>query len=520
MRKFLLTLFLGGFLAFSLSCPGFSEPEKEEQPSEAQAQAQVEAPSQEGATEKANVPQEASITEQTVMVDGEPLTYQARTELMPLFDDSGEEIARVFYVAYSLSDRDPVERPVTFAFNGGPGSSALFLHLGAFGPKSVKTAPSGIGLPKPPYVLEDNPHTLLDVTDLVFIDPVGTGYSRPSDSEDVRFLGVAEDIHWVAQFIRMYLTRENRWGSPVYLAGESYGGVRGTGLASALMDIGVMPSGVVLVSPVASYGDLVPDSSNDRPFIHDLPSMAAVAWYHRRLPKDLQSLPLAEVVSKARDWANGPYLAALWKGNGLSEEERSEVVSQLSRLTALPERDIRSLNLRIPTSVFLSGLLQDRREMISRYDGRLTGPGGWYDYGEDPMFTVGGAPYQTAFMHYLINDLEFLSDREYFSSSSEVIYNWNFQSGSESFVGYPNTVDLLASAMRRSDFLKVFVAIGSYDLTCTYDSILYTLGRLDVPSKRLSENVTVKVYDGGHMMYSNPQAKAELKADLAEFFRR
>nr|WP_321500729.1 hypothetical protein [uncultured Dethiosulfovibrio sp.] len=517
MKKFLLTLLLGLSLTLSLPFSGYSEPEKEEQPS----QPQVEVPSQDDASpEKAVVPQDASITEHTVIVDGEPLTYEARAELMPLFDESGEEVARVFYVGYSQVDQDPVDRPITFAFNGGPGSSALFLHLGAFGPKSVRTTPSGIGLPRPPYVLEDNPQTLLDVTDMVFIDPVGTGYSRPSDVEDDRFFGVAEDIHWVAQFIRMYLTRENRWGSPVYLAGESYGGVRGTGLASALMDIGIMPSGIILVSPVANYGDLVPDSGNDRPFIHDLSAMAAAAWYHNRLPEDLQSLPLSEVVAKVRDWANGPYMAALWKGNLLGEEEVSQVVSQLARFTSLPERDIRSLNLRIPTSVFLSGLLQDRREMISRYDGRLTGPGGWYNYGEDPMFTVGGAPYQTAFMHYLINDLDFSSDREYFSSNSEVIYRWNFQSGSESFVGYPNTVDLLASAMRRSDFLKVFVAIGHYDLTCTYDSILYTLGRLDVPSKRLSENVTVKVYDGGHMMYSNPQAKGELKEDLAEFYRR
>ncbi len=511
MKKGSLGIVFALFLALTWSCPVFSGTEKEDPSSESPD-------TQSDSSEKAFIPQEASVTDHHVTVGGKKITYSARTELMPLFDESGEEIARIFYVAYSRTGGDAKNRPVTFAFNGGPGSSALFLHLGAFGPRTVKTAPGGIGLPRPPYMLEENPHTILDRTDLVFIDPVGTGYSRSSDPEDPRFLGVSEDILWVAQFIRMYLTRESRWGSPVCIAGESYGGVRATGLASVLMEMGIMPSGIILVSPVASYGDLIPDSSNDRPYVHDVAAMAAAAWYHGRLPEDLQRLPLEELTEKAGKWANGPYLKALWAGNDIGKEEFEAVVRELSRYTALPERDIKSLNLRVPVEVFLSGVLQDKRLMLSRYDARLTGPGGWYNYEEDPMFTVGGAPYQTAFMRYLIKDLGFSSDREYLSSSSEVINRWNFCSGSESFVGYPNTVELLASAMRRCDFLKVFVAMGAYDLTCTADSIRYTISRLDVPKDRLKENVTIRTYDGGHMMYSNPDALSKLKSDLEAFF--
>jgi len=513
MKKYYLTLLLGAFILTCLSSVGWAETEKDVVAPEEQPR------SQEVVPEKAIVPLDASVTDHTVTVAGKKLNYRARAELMPVFDDKGDEMGRVFYVAYSRTKVSGKDRPVTFAFNGGPGSSSLFLHMGAFGPKVVKSSPDGIGLPRPPYVVQDNEDTILEDTDLVFVDPIGTGFSRgfdPDSSES--FWGVSEDVASVAQFIRMYLTREGRWGSPIYIAGESYGGIRATGLASALMDMGIMPSGIILVAPVASYGDLVPDSSNDRPYIHALPAMAAAAWYHGKLPEDLQSLPLEKVLYNARDWASGTYLKALWDGNGLSEEEFEAVLEGLNRYTSLPERDIKSLNLRVPPAVFLSGLLQDDRLMISRYDTRLTGPGGWYDYGEDPMFTLVGAPYYTAFMSYLRDELDFSTDREYLSGNDEALYRWNFQSGSEAFVGYPNTVDLLASAMRRCDFLKVFVAMGAYDMTCTADSILYTLGRLDVPVERLKENVTVKTYDGGHMMYTNPSAKAALKSDLDRFF--
>ncbi len=455
-----------------------------------------------------------------VAIGGRSIAYEAQSERMPLFDDEGRLVAWVFYVAYTRLNQGSVHRPVAFVFNGGPGASSLFLHMGALGPMCVKTLPDGIGFPKPPYLVEENPDSLLDQADLVFIDPVGTGFSRAEDHEKgPRFWGVEEDAEWVSQFIRMYLTREKRWGVPVYLIGESYGGMRATEMVPILMEKGIMPSGLVLISPAVSYGELICDDSNSRPFIHTLPVMAAAAWYHGRLSDDLQGMPLDRLLTEVHSWANGPYLSALWAGNGLSQDEFDAVVTRLARYTAMPESLIRRCNLKIPSNEFVAELLLDRKEYLSQYDVRVTSPGGWGNYEKDPMFTLTGAPYYTAFMAYLQEYLQFDTDQEYRTFSKAARRDWDFESGQQKEVGYPNTVSSLAQAMRRNEHFRVFVAMGVYDMVCCPDSVLYSLGRLDVPRERLLRNITVRSYDGGHMMYTNPKARSALKADLSRFLQ-
>ncbi len=287
-------------------------------------------------TSKESLPApEPSKTSQQVTIDGKVISYDATAELMPLFDNPQEEIARIFYVDYrrtDLTSEDEALRPVSFAFNGGPGSSALMLHLGLLGPRTVKTTPEGLKMPSPPYLVEENPDSLLDVTDLVFVDPVGTGYSRANNEEDLeKFWGVKEDARAVAEFIRMYLTRNNRWGAPIYLIGESYGGIRATTMAKELAETGIVPSGIVLISPAVSYGEMQNDSGNHRPFIHNLTTMALAARYHKKLSPELAHLESEEFTRKVRAWAQNDYARALWKGNALSSRDFEETARRGGR---------------------------------------------------------------------------------------------------------------------------------------------------------------------------------------------
>ncbi len=257
-----------------------------------------------GPDESYVLPSEPSVTSHEITLDGSALEYKATAGFMPIFDQAGKQKADMFYVAYEVPGEKDEKRPVTFAFNGGPGAAALWLHLGAFGPKTVSMDPSGTVLPEPPFSLKDNANTLLSQSDLVFVDPVGTGFSRavPEEEAAKEFWGVRSDIVSVGEFIRMYLNRNDRWNARVFIAGESYGGLRAPGLVSYLQDMGAMPSGIILVSPAPSYGDLMPDRTNERPFVHLLPAMAAGALYHGKAGKSLPS-DRQEFLKKARKWA-------------------------------------------------------------------------------------------------------------------------------------------------------------------------------------------------------------------------
>lgn len=488
-----------------------------------------EAPSAEETFSSGNVaiaafPEEPVVTRHRGTFGGRNLAYTATAGLMPLFDGrSGDERGRLFYVAYQAEGVKRLEtRPITFVYNGGPGSPSLWLHMGLLGPKRSPVTDDGLTHPRPPYGTVDNGESLLDITDLVFIDPVGTGFSQttpPGDDEAGQaFWGVWEDVEWVAEFIRLFLSRNDRWQSPLFLVGESYGGMRSCGLASQLQDLGIEPAGIVLVAPAVSYGELESDSANDRPYVHALPTMTAAAWAHGRLAPPLQALSLDEVVERAERFAFGPYRDALWKGAALADEERTALSRKLAELTGLPAPFWLRWNLRVDIDRFAGELLADERRFVSLYDSRLTGHGSEYRLWEDPLMARVGTAFVTAFQGYLQQDLEYLTDWSYKTSGDEAFHNWNWLSGMENgFRGSPNTIRELELAMRRNPWMKIFVAMGRYDLVCPVDSVVYSLNRIDVPAETF-RNVTFRTYPAGHMMYLHEESLKNLKKDLAAFY--
>jgi len=314
------------------------------------------------------------ITHHEIHVGGRVLHYTATTGLMPIRNSDNDEVeANIFFVAYTLDNAGP-NRPLMFSFNGGPGSASIWLHMGAIGPRRVKMLPDG-SMPPPPFELIDNQQTWLDQTDLVFIDPVGTGYSRASKKDLAKkFYGVKGDISSVGEFIRLYLSRYQRWTSPMFLVGESYGTTRAAGLSGYLIDKGVALSGVVLVSSVLNFQTLGFSSGNDLPYELYLPSYASTAWFHKKLPPDLQQKDLQSVLREAEQFASGPYASALGKGDNLSAQERQGIVDQLARLTGLDRNIIEENDLRVAQRTFSAELLRHKRKIVGRLDSRFTGP--------------------------------------------------------------------------------------------------------------------------------------------------
>ncbi len=316
-----------------------------------------------------------SVTEHEVKVGEGTLKYRATAGTMAMKDEAGKAKASVFFVAYEKIAAEaiaPEKRPITYLFNGGPGAAAVWLHMGAAGPRRVALSEQGEP-PAPPYKLVDNDQTWLDLSDLVFIDPVGTGFSRPAQGEaKEQFFGVEEDVRWVADFIRLYTTKYERWTSPKFLAGESYGTTRAAALADYLPSrYGIDLNGIILISTVLNFGAIQPSEGNDLPFVLYLPTYTATAWYHKKLPADLQA-DLKKAMDEARQWSLGEYTAALAKGNSLSGDERKAVVQKLSRYTGLTAEYIEKANLRISPGGFQKTLLADQRLVVGRFDGRLT----------------------------------------------------------------------------------------------------------------------------------------------------
>jgi len=475
----------------------------------------------------ANPENDTKVTYHTLLINNnEEITYSATVGFIPIIDQKNQtEQARIFYIAYNRQGIENLEkRAVTFAFNGGPGAASMMLHLGVLGPRVVEKSADGTRLIAPPFRLVDNPNTLIDITDLVFIDPVGTGYSRVTDGTDpTQFWGVNEDIHCVAQFIQLYLNKNGRSTSPVFIAGESYGGVRGAGLAKVLQDIGVYPSGLIFISPVFDLGTIQWSSLDDRALALTIPTYAAAAWYHKKIDPDYQG-DLDLVLREVRAWVEDHYLKALWKGSAMNEEERDKIVEKLSQYTGIAEDFIREKNLRVYEDDFASELLNNAGLALGIYDIRVTFPGNYTDE-DDPSYFLIGGPFKSCMANYLKDDLQFESNLSYLSGSAEVYEKWNWESGRPASkyegtvsLGYPDISDQLSKSMRRSDFLKVFIASGIYDLECPYDSVLYSVNHLDLPAER-RDNITHRVYMGGHMLYTNPEAHAQLKKDLHEFYK-
>ncbi len=457
------------------------------------------------------------VRQQEIKLGRRTLKYTTVVGRMPLKNDAEEIEAQIFFTAYTLGHGDADrKRPLTLVFNGGPGSASVWLHLGALGPKRVKMHDEG-WMPAPPYQLVDNEQTWLEQTDLVFIDPVGTGYSRAAKPDlNKKYWNIKGDLESVGEFIRIYLTRYNRWTSPLFLCGESYGTTRAAGLAGHLIDKGIAFNGIILISTILNFQTADFDRGNDLPYALFLPTYAATAWYHKMLPAALQRRPLREVLGEVELWAENEYTSALMRGDRISNEEKQAVINRLSHLTGLTPTFVDQSNLRIHIMRFCKELLRDQRRTVGRLDSRFTGLDALAvtempDF--DPSLSAITPPYTAMMTDYARNELGYETDLAYETLSFAVNEGWEWDRGK-----YADTSEALRSALAKNPFLKVFVAMGYYDLATPHFAAQYTLAHMDIdPSLR--GNIHTADYEAGHMLYLDIKSLAKLKLDVHAFIK-
>lgn len=455
------------------------------------------------------------VTEHESSIGGRLVRYRASTGTLRLLDDAGKPRADIFCIAYERLPLDAT-RPVAFVFNGGPGAASVWLHLGTCGPKRIELDDRGMVLPLPGRLV-DNEESWLDLLDLVFIDPVGTGFSRAVEGQKPeQFWGVEQDASAVGDFVRAWLTRNDRWLSPKFLVGESYGTTRAARMSDLLLDRhGIALNGIVLVSMVLDFNTLRTTPTNDVPFPLYLPTYAATAWYHERLAGELQRRPLREVVAAAERFAMDEYLPALAVGDRLEVSRRAKLVADLARWTGLEPSFIDRCDLRIDPGDFRKQLLISRREVIGRFDARVTGAdpdarsiGTWFD----PSYTAYLALYTATMQDYVRRSLGFQSPLPYEVMGR--VGGWDFNPGG----GPLNVGGNLRSSMIKNPHLRVMVCSGYYDLATPHFAADITLSRLDLPPV-LRNQVWTRYYEGGHMMYHVPAARVQLKRDVEQFIR-
>ena len=463
-------------------------------------------------------PPQLSVTQHSIEIDGQEISFDATAGKMEMKNDAGEHKANIFFVAYTKQNSEATDRPVTFCFNGGPGSASVWLHLGMLGPQRVKINDDATPM-MPPHELIDNPHCLLDKTDLVFIDPVSTGYSRPAKGQNKKqFHGYDEDIRSIGQFIHDYTTKYGRWGSAKFLLGESYGGLRAAGLAGELQSrYRMYLNGIVLVSAVVDFQTLRSGGNNDIVYPLFLPTYAATAWYHKALGETLQSMPIEKVVAEAEAFAMGPYMKALVMGDALSDQQRNQTIQRMAELTGLSEDYIDRANLRVSMGRFGKELLRDRRKVVGRFDSRYTGVDGDQvsaSMGHDPSGSALFGPFTSAMNHYLRDVLK-VEEAGVYEILTGKVHPWDY---SEFANRYVNASSTLRNAVRDNPYLKVFAACGYYDLATPATAMKYTRDHLGLPSDQ-RDNFTMKFYEGGHMMYVHEPSLKQLRVDLIEFYK-
>jgi carboxypeptidase C (cathepsin A) len=458
---------------------------------------------------------EPIVTTHEITLAGKPLKYTTTAGFLPIRDDKGEAEAHIFFMSYRKDDGGPVgKRPLMFSFNGGPGSASVWLHLGALGPKRV-AFPDGGEFPAPPFRLVENSSTWLDDTDLVFIDPVGTGFSRAVKPElNRKFHGLRGDIDSVGEFIRLFLTRYERWGSPIYLVGESYGTTRAAGLSDALLDRGIATTGIVLVSAVLNFQTLDVARGNDLPYVLYLPTLTATAYYHGKLADDLKK-DLPATLAEVAKWAEGDYATALMQGDRMTPERKTEVARKLARYTGLDPVYVERSNLRVEYNRFRKELLRDRGKTVGRLDSRFTGVDelGTTDRPEeDPSMSAIRPAYTSAFQQYIRGELGFATDTPY-HILGEGVGPWDFGPAGR---GYPDTSGALRDAFGKNPHLKVLVASGYYDLATPFLAAEYSLAHMGL-DPALKGSIKVEYYEAGHMMYLHGPSLAKLKTDVGRF---
>lgn len=458
-----------------------------------------------------------STTHHTLQVNGQSIRYTATTGYIELKTEEGKAKANIFYIAYTKDATTSEKRPITFSFNGGPGSSSVWLHMGALGPKRVLFTDNGDPLP-PPYKMVDNDFSWIEFTDLVFIDPVSTGFSRPANEEKKElFHGTKEDAQSIGEFIRLYTTKNKRWSSPKFLAGESYGTTRAALLSSYLQErYGMYLNGLVLVSCALDFSTLRFKAGHDLPYLLHLPTYTATAYYHKKLDKELQS-DLQKTMELSRKFVTDEYAAFLWKGDKVTDSEKNTITKKLAYFTGLSEQFIHSTNYRIDISNFTKELLRSEDRTVGRLDSRYKGidrrsVGSSFEY--DPSYdAVIYGPYSGVLNQYISEQLNFESELPYEILTGNV-HPWNWGSAAEGFTSVSET---LREAMTINPHLKVFVANGYYDLATPFFATEYSLDHMEL-DKTLHSNVTLTYYEAGHMMYVHKNSLIKFTEDVKSYY--